>query len=119
MAIIDSQIRQIKCDGPGCTRDIIFDRKDERMTFENPDNSWLKATRVTQTADGRNLVTCSDACNVELIKTGKCNLPEAPKVATAATQAEVSAAVAMAKARAEADAAIRSGQPTQVQITDK
>ena len=118
MPIIDSQIRQIKCDGPGCTRDLIYDRKDEQATFQNPDNSWLKSTRITQTADGRNLVSCSDACEVESIKTGKHNIPEAPKVAPAASAADVSAAVAMAKARAEADAAIRAGQPTKVQITD-
>lgn len=111
-------VRTIKCDAPGCTHEVTYDRKDERTVFENPDNSWLKSTRVTQTADGRNLVTCSDACNVELVKTGQCNIPEAPKVASVSSQADVLAAVAMAKARAEADAAIRSGQPAKVQLTD-
>ena len=119
MSIIDSQIRNIKCDAPNCTKEVIYDRKDERTVFENPENAWLKNTRITQTADGRNLVSCSDVCNVELVKTGKLNIPEAPKVAAAGTAADVSAAVALAKARAEADAAIRTGQPAQVQITDK
>lgn len=119
MPILDSQIRQIKCDAPGCTKEVLFDRKDERATFENPDNAWLKSTRVIQSADGRNLAYCSDLCEVEGTRTGKHNIPEAPKVAPTATQAEVSAAVAMAKARADADAAIRKGAPASVTITDK
>lgn len=118
MPIVDSQIRQFACDAEGCTKKVIFDRKDERATFETPENAWLKTTRVVQTADGRNFMYCSDACEVKGTTSGKHNMPEPSKVQTAAGQGDINAAVALAKARAEADAALRAGQPGSVQITD-
>ncbi len=122
MSIIDTQteIRHIKCDGTGCTNEILFDKKDAKSVFEDPKNAWIKTTRVTQTGDGRNYAYCSDICEVEGIKTGKHNVQEQPKVAPAATPADLASAIAMAKARAEADAAIRAGQPVNnIQIADK
>lgn len=117
MAIIDSAIRQIMCDAEGCTKKVIYDRKDEKAVFETPENAWLKSTRVVQSADGRNHTYCSDSCELIGVKSGKHNLPEPQKV-SAATAKDVSAAVAMAQARAEADAAIRAGAPAKVQLTD-
>jgi hypothetical protein len=117
MAILDSVIRTIKCDAPECGKEVIFDRKDEQATFSDPNNAWLKSTRVVQTADGRNLVYCSDACTVNGVATGKLNLPEAPKVVTA-SPAQAEAAAKLAAARAQAEKAIREGQPANIQITD-
>ncbi len=118
MSIIDSAVRHIKCDAPACTKEVLFDQKDKDAVFTNPENSWLKSTRVTQTADGRNFAYCSDICEVEGVKTGKHNIPEAPKVTGSASAADISAAAAMVKARADADKALREGTPTNIQITD-
>jgi len=116
--IIDSNIRSIVCDGPGCTKQVLYDRKDEKATFELPENSWLRTTRVTQTADGRNLVYCSDVCEVAGVGSGKHNIPEPPKIVSATNQAAIAAAAqAAANAKAQ-DAAIRAGQPAKVQLTD-
>lgn len=92
MSIIDTAIRAIQCDGPECTKQVMYDRKDEKATFELPENSWLKTTRVTQTADGRNLVYCSDVCEVKGTGTGKHNIPEPPKIVTATNPAAIVAA---------------------------
>jgi hypothetical protein len=118
MSIIDSTIRTIKCDSEGCAHEVTFDRKDEKAIFEDPNNSWLKSTRIIQTADGRNLVACSDGCTVALDATGKLNLPEAPKVVAAANPAQVEAAAKLAAARQQAEQALRTGQPANIQITD-
>jgi hypothetical protein len=118
MGITDSVIRTIKCDAEGCAHDVSFDRKDERAIFEDPNNAWLKNTRVTQTADGRNVVSCSDQCTVAIVATGKLNLPEAPKVVPVANPAQVEAAAKLAAARQQAEQALRTGQPANIQITD-
>jgi hypothetical protein len=118
MPIIDTSIRSIQCDGPGCDKHVLFDRKDEKATFENPENIWLRATRVVQTADGRNLVFHSDECEVKSVGTGKHNIPEAPKIVPTGNPAAI-AALAQAAANAKAaDAAIRAGEPAKVQLTD-
>jgi hypothetical protein len=117
MPILDTAIRSITCDGPECTKAVLYDRKEEKQTFELPENVWLRATRVTQTADGRNLVFCSDICEIKSVETGKHNIPEAPKVVAAGNSAAVAAAVASAAAAKTADAAIRAGQPANVKLT--
>lgn len=118
MTILDSVIRTIKCDAEGCGKEVIFDRKDEQTTFADPNNIWLKSTRVVQSADGRNLVYCSDACEVNGAATGKHNIPEPPKIQPASNSAQVEAAAKLAQARAAAEAAIRQGQPANIQLTD-
>ena len=96
----------------------MFDRKEEKQIFENPDNSWLKSTRVVQSADGRNIVYCSDICEVKGTETGKHNIPEPPKIVQATNPAAVAAAAqAAANAKAQ-EQAIREGQPAKVQLTD-
>ncbi len=118
MSIIDSAIRSITCDGPECTKQVLYDRKDEKTTFELPENSWLRATRVTQTADGRNIVYCSDICEVKGVGTGKHNIPEPPKIVTTTNPAAIVAAAQAAANARQAEQAIRDGQPTKVQLTD-
>lgn len=117
MPILDTVIRTIACDGPGCDKQVLFDRKAEKETFENPDNVWLKSCRVVQSADGRNIVYCSDTCEVKGAATGKHNIPEPPKVVTDANPAAIAAAAAAAARTKEADQAIRGGQPTKVQLS--
>lgn len=115
--VVQSAIRTIKCDADDCTKEVIYDRKDEAATFQAPENAWLKTTRVVQSADGRNIVYCSDSCEVKGAATGKHNVPEPPKVAVA-SPAHVEAAAKLAAARKNADQALRDGQPTKVQLTD-
>jgi hypothetical protein len=119
MAILDTVVRNIVCDAPGCTKQVLFDRKDEKTVFENPENIWLKTTRVVQSADGRNIVYCSDTCEVKGTATGKHNIPEAPKIVTATNPAAIAAAAQAAAASQKAEQAIRDGQPTNIKITDK
>jgi hypothetical protein len=118
MSIIDSAIRSISCDAAECTKTVLYDRKDEKATFELPENNWLKTTRVTQTADGRNLVYCSDVCEVKGVGSGKHNIPEPPKIVTQTNPAAIAAAASAAAQARQADAAIREGQKTKVQLTD-
>ncbi len=108
----------ITCDGLGCTKQIMYDIKDEKATFENPDNAWMKSLRVVQTADGRPYAYCSDTCEVKGAATGRHNVLEQPKVIPANSAAQVAQA-AMAAANAQKqDQAIRDGQPAKVQLTD-
>jgi hypothetical protein len=116
MGITDTQIRAISCDGPGCAKQIIYDRKTEKETFELAENVWLRATRVTQTADGRNLVYCSDVCEVKAIGTGVHNILEQPKIAVGNPAAIAAAAQAAANAR-QTNEAIKTGQPAKVQLS--
>lgn len=118
MSILDSVIRTIACDGPGCDKQVLFDRKDEKTEFEKPENVWLKTTRVVQSADGRNIVYCSDICEVKGTGTGKHNIPEPPKIVAAANPAAIAAAAQAAANARQTEQAIRNGQPTKVQITD-
>lgn len=118
MSILDSVIRTIKCElSEECKHEITFDRKDEQTIFGNAENAWLKGTRVVQTADGRNLVYCSDSCEVKGTATGKHNLPEAPKIVQA-NPVQAEAAAKLAAARSQAEAALRSGAPANIQLTD-
>ncbi len=115
MPILDSVIRTIACDAPDCNKSVLFDRKQEKETFENPENVWLKSTRVVQSADGRNIVYCSDVCEVKGAGTGKHNIPEAPKIVPATNPAAIAAAAKAAEIARNADQQIRSGG---VQLTD-
>ncbi len=119
MSIVDSVIRTISCDAEGCTNQVLFDRTVEKETFADPKNIWLKSTRVVQSADGRNIVYCSDACEVKGTATGKHNIPEPTKIVTAANPAAITAAAAAAAQARSAEQAIRDGQPTKVQLTDQ
>lgn len=115
--IIDTNIRSITCDGPGCSKTVLYDRKDEKATFELPENIWLRATRVTQTADGRNLVFCGDVCEVKSVETGKHNIAEPPKIVTASNPAAIAAAAQAAANARQTDAAIRDGGSAKVQLS--
>jgi hypothetical protein len=118
MGIVDTVVRTISCDAPECTRLVMFDRKDEKATFENPENVWLRSTRVVQSADGRNLVYCSDECEVKGTATGTHNILEAPKIVPGNAAAVALAAQAAAQTQ-EADKTIRDGQSTKIHVVDK
>lgn len=118
MSIIDSAIRSISCDATGCTKALLYDRKDEKATFENPENSWLRSSRVVQSADGRNMVYCSDTCEVNGTSTGKHNLPEPPKVIAQSNAAAIAAAAQAAANARQTEKALRDGQPANIQLTD-
>lgn len=117
MPIIDAAIRTITCDAKDCPKSITFDRKEEKVVFENPNNVWLRSTRVVQSADGRNHVYCSDECEVKGAATGQHNIPEVKKVVEG-NAAAVALAAKAAAAQRQAEEALRSGQPAQIQVTD-
>lgn len=118
MPIVDTQVRTISCDGPGCTKQVLFDRREEKATFDNPENAWIRTTRAIQTGDGRNFVYCSDVCEVKGVSTGNHNIPEAPKIVTTANPAAIAAAAKAAANAKQIDQSIRDGQPARVQVTD-
>jgi hypothetical protein len=96
----------------------MYDRREEKQTFENPDNAWLKTLRLTQTADGRSFAYCSDICEIKGVESGKHNIPTPQVIAPATGAAAVLAAAKEAAARKATDEAIRAGGPAKVQITD-
>lgn len=108
MAFSDKQLRTIKCDAPGCTKEVEFDLRDIKAIQAI---EWLKGVRVVQTGDNRNFAYCSDVCEVKGITTSEHNVKEPPKQPTIqpATEAEVKRAVAEADAAAKATEALKSG----------
>ena len=52
MPFTDEQYRTIKCDGPGCPKEVRFDLKDVKAIQAI---DWLKGVRVVQTGDNRAL----------------------------------------------------------------
>ena len=117
MGLIDSTVRTITCNGPACPKTITFDRRLEKQTFDDPTNAWLKATRIVQTLDGRNLVYCCDACEIGGVGTGQHNLPEPKRIVESGASAAAIRAAADAAAQAEATtAAIKAGQPASVTL---
>lgn len=118
MPIIDTAIRSIACDAPECTKALMYDRKDEKATFENPENAWLRSSRVVQSADGRNMVYCSDTCEVKGTASGRHNLPEPPRVVAAGNAAAIAAAAQAAANAKTTEQAIRDGKPASIQLTD-
>jgi len=116
MAILDQTYRTITCNAPGCKNTVTFDVKDgQKVTEATP---WLKSARVVQTGDGRNLVYCSDPCEVAGITEGW-HVPVEKKVIAApegSAQEAIRAAAAAAAAAAEADANLRKGAPVKIQV---
>lgn len=112
MGLIDSAVRTMTCNGPGCPHTVTFDRRLEKQTFDTPGNEWMKAIRVIQTIDNRTLIYCSDTCEVKGVETGSHNLPEPKRlVEGTANAAAIEAAAAAAKQAEAATAALKTGQP--------
>ena|SRR5271165_3772818 len=110
MGLTDSAVRTITCNGPECTKTVTFDRRMEKQTFEAPGNEWLKAVRIVQTVDARNLVYCSDTCETKGIATGEHNLPEPKRIVDGvANAAAIAQAAEAARLAEEATAAIKRG----------
>jgi len=105
----DAVIRTIKCENEECNKTITFDRKDEKATFENPANSWLRALRLVQTVDQRSYVYCSDVCEIAGAKSGVHNLPQPKTIIEAGNPAAVAAAAAAAEAAKASDQNLKSG----------
>ena len=110
MGLIDSTVRSITCNF--CEKTVTFDRRLEKQVFDAPGNEWLKATRVVQTVDARNLVYCSDSCEIKGAGTGAHNLPEPKRlVEGVANEAAIKAAADAAKIAEAATTAMKTGQP--------
>lgn len=109
MSISNTTTRTIACNNPDCNKTITFDLTQEKAVFENVANVWLKSLRMIQTLDQRQLVYCSDICEITGARTGAHNLPEPKKIIDAATPAAVAAAAAAAEASTKSDEALKSG----------
>ena len=110
MGLIDSAVRTITCNGPECPRTVTFDRRLEKQTFDTPGNEWMKSVRIVQTVDARNLVYCSDACEIKGTGTGLHNLPEPKRIVDGvANAAAIKAAADAAKLAEQTTAAIKAG----------
>lgn len=118
MTIQDTVVRTIKCEAEGCEHadGILFDRKEEQQIFTKPENAWLKGLRLIQTADGRQLAYCSDACEVKGVATGKHNLPEPKRIIEAGNSAAVAAAAQSAATAKAAEKMVREGTGGQIQV---
>ena len=106
----------VKCDLPECQKTATFDNATKAQAMV--DNPWLNSYRTVQTGDGRSFGYCSDGCEVKGAATGKHNPPEAKRIIDTGNAAAVAVAAEAAAHAKAADAAIRAGQPTKVQITD-
>ena|SRR5208283_1935683 len=117
MTILDTVVRTIGCDAFGCTKQVVFDRKEEKTIFDKPENAWLKTSRVVQSADGRNLVYCSDECELKGTASGKHNMPE-PKAIVEGSATAVAIAAQQAAAAKQAEQTLRDGTGGKIQVTD-
>lgn len=118
MSLVNHNSRTIKCDGPECNKTITFDLTQEKATFDNPANVWLKSIRLIQTLDQRNFVYCCDVCEIMGAKQGVHNLPEPKKIIDASSQADVNAAAAAADAARASDDNLKTGKGGPVLVTD-
>lgn len=110
MPFSDKQFRRIKCDAPGCDKDVEFDLSDIKAIQAI---EWLKGVRVVQTGDNRNKAYCSDVCEVKGVTTGEHNVKEPkpqPQVKLASSEAEIKQAVVQAAGEAATTEALKTGQ---------
>ena len=116
MPILDTTVRTISCNG--CEKSVVFDVRQQEATINNPENLWLKTSRVVQSSDGRNFLYCSDQCEMKGITTGEHNIPEPKKIIDTGNAAAVAIAAKQAAVAKQAEAAIREGKPANVKLTD-
>jgi hypothetical protein len=110
MAIVDSQIRIIKCDIEGCDKpQLTFDIREQQQVLAKPENAWVKGLRTVSTADGRNFAYCSDEHEVKGTATGKHNIPEPKRIVETGNPSAVAAAAQLAQAREAAEKQLRDG----------
>lgn len=109
MALTDVATRTIKCDNPECNKEITFNRAEEKATFDNPGNIWLKSIRLVQAIDQRSFVYCSDICEILGARSGQHNLPEPKKIIEAANAQAVAAAAQSAEAARVSDENLKRG----------
>lgn len=103
MSIIQQTYKTVSCNGPECKNTVTFEAGSEQAVAE--EKAWFKTLRMVQTAQGRNFVYCSDACEISNVATGAHNPEErkniiVPEGANAMAQAEQQAKIAEAAARA-------------------
>lgn len=111
--IVDTQIRTINCDGPGCENNAAFDikRPFQEVVVEFP---WLKTFRAVSTSYGTVFAYCSDNCLMEHCSTGIQNPPEERKVIDISTGGSANAirlAAEAARKAQEATKNIKAGAP--------
>lgn len=94
-----SQIRTMKCDAPGCDKEVTFDVLNQEDIAKLPE--WLKTGRNVQLGNRAGYFYCGDVCEVKGVTTGQHNIPEPTKV-QGATPAQADEVIRAARATKEA-----------------
>lgn len=114
MSIVDAQIRTISCNS--CDKTVTFNMAEHAKIVADPENVWLRSSRVIQRGDGRNFVYCSDECEIKGIEKGEHNIPEEKKIVEAPNAEAIRVAAEAAKAAEEGTKALKSGKSTKLQV---
>jgi hypothetical protein len=117
MSLTNTTVQTIKCDAPGCDKELTFAQSQTPEFVKN--NPWLRSVRIVQGIFTENpqipnkvFVYCSDTCEVNGTGTGKHNPIEKKLVEmpTGEALAAVRAAAQAAEATRVGDQALREGK---------
>ncbi len=110
MGIVNVVYRAITCNGPECKNTLTFDVKDGKEVLEA--NPWLLGLRFVKTPDERELIYCSDLCELNGIRSGVHNRPEVKKIVEMPSGAgleQIKQAAQRAAQQEQATAALKAG----------
>ncbi len=107
MSIIQQTIKTVTCNGVECKNTVTFEAGSEQAVSE--EKAWFKTLRMVQTAQGRNFVYCSDACEISNVATGAHNPEERKNIIVPEGANTMAHAAAQAKTAEEATRALKAG----------
>ena len=125
MGVQQTVYKTVSCNGPGCDKSVTFEvgtqqtgiPKETEAILSAPENSWMNSTlRTVRTPDGRELVLCSDVCEVNSVAAGNHNKPEPKKIIelpTGGPTEYIRRAAEAAKVKEQADRDLRAGPEVQ------
>lgn len=102
-----TKVHTVKCDGVGCDKQVTFPEQNAQQIIN--DNPWFRSIRVVITGDNRNLLYCSDVCEVSGLTAGTHVIPEQPLVVEG-NEAAVLEAAARAQAQRQNTETLQSGR---------
>ena len=109
MSIIQQTFKTVTCNGPECKNTATFEAGSEQAVAE--EKPWFKTLRMVQTAQGRNFVYCSDACEIANVATGVHNPEERKNIIVPEGANALAHAAAQAKAAEDATKELK-GRPS-------
>lgn len=107
MSIIQQTFKTVTCNGPECKNTATFEAGSEQAVAEK--EPWFKTLRMVQTAQGRNFVYCSDACEIANVATGAHNPEERKNIVLPEGANTLAHAAAQAKLAEDATKALKAG----------